>query len=40
MNKAYGSYLSDNYPARATIQVAALPLNASVEIEMIAKIDR
>ena len=37
INEVYGSYLKTPYPARATVQVAALPLGASVEIEMVAR---
>ncbi len=37
VNEIYASYLEEPYPARATVQVAALPLGARVEIEMIAK---
>ena len=36
INEIYGSYLQKPFPARSTVQVAALPLSASVEIEMIA----
>ena len=36
VNEIYGSFFNKNKPARSTIQVAALPLNASVEIEAIA----
>jgi 2-iminobutanoate/2-iminopropanoate deaminase len=36
MNEAYGRYFTDNYPARSTIQVAALPKGANVEIEVVA----
>jgi 2-iminobutanoate/2-iminopropanoate deaminase len=36
MNAIYGQYFSENYPARSTVQVAALPKNALVEIEVIA----
>lgn len=36
VNSAYGSFFNDTPPARATIQVAALPLGARVEIEAIA----
>ena len=35
VNIAYGEYFSDVPPARSTIQVAALPLSAQIEIEMI-----
>lgn len=36
VNKVYGSYFSDAYPARETVCVQALPLGAKVEISMIA----
>ena len=36
MNDIYSQYFTANHPARSTIQVAALPRNASVEIEVIA----
>lgn len=36
MNKVYAEVFVEPYPARTTIGVAALPLGASVEIEMIA----
>ena len=37
MNNIYGGYFADgNYPARATVQVAALPRNANIEISVIA----
>ena len=36
VNQAYGEYFAENPPARSTIQVAALPLGARIEIEMIA----
>ena len=36
MNEIYSQYFTVNHPARSTIQVAALPRNASVEIEVIA----
>ena len=36
VNEIYGSYLSEPYPARATVQVAALPKGVSVEIDAIA----
>ncbi len=38
MNKVYGEYFPENPPARSTIEVAALPLGARVEIEAIAQI--
>lgn len=36
MNEVYGRYFTDNFPARSTVQVAALPKGATVEIEVIA----
>ena len=36
MNRAYAEHFSAPYPARTTIGVAALPLGARVEIEMVA----
>jgi reactive intermediate/imine deaminase len=36
VNEAYGAYLKEPYPARATVQVAALPRGAQVEIDMVA----
>jgi 2-iminobutanoate/2-iminopropanoate deaminase len=36
VNEAYKAYVSEPYPARSTIAVAALPMGAKVEIEMIA----
>jgi len=36
VNEVYKSYLGEPYPARSTIAVAALPMGAKVEIEMIA----
>jgi 2-iminobutanoate/2-iminopropanoate deaminase len=36
MNEVYAKYFTENFPARSTIQVAALPKGASVEIEVIA----
>ena len=36
VNEVYKSYMSEPYPARSTIAVAALPMAAKVEIEMIA----
>ncbi|MCB1643416.1 MAG: hypothetical protein KDI37_16930, partial [Xanthomonadales bacterium] len=37
MNQAYADLLSEPWPARSTIGVAALPLGARVEIEAIAR---
>jgi 2-iminobutanoate/2-iminopropanoate deaminase len=36
MNEVYGRYFTSDYPARTTVQVAALPKGARVEIEVIA----
>lgn len=36
MNQVYASFFGDEPPARSTIQVAALPGGASVEIEAVA----
>lgn len=36
MNEIYSQYFTGDFPARSTIQVAALPRAASVEIEVIA----
>jgi len=36
MNEIYAKYFTSDCPARSTIQVAALPKGASVEIEVIA----
>jgi 2-iminobutanoate/2-iminopropanoate deaminase len=36
MNEVYGSYFSDQPPARSTVQVSALPKGAQVEIEVVA----
>lgn len=38
VNTAYGSFFNVAPPARATVQVAALPLGANIEIEAIAAI--
>lgn len=36
INEVYGSYFSGDYPARETVQVAALPKGVNVEISVIA----
>jgi 2-iminobutanoate/2-iminopropanoate deaminase len=36
VNEVYGSYFTDQFPARETVQVAALPKNVNVEISVIA----
>lgn len=35
-NAIYAEYFANNPPARSTVQVAALPLNARIEVEAIA----
>ena len=37
VNRVYGEHLSSPYPARATVQVAALPRGARIEIDAIAR---
>jgi 2-iminobutanoate/2-iminopropanoate deaminase len=39
MNEVYGQYFSEPFPARATVQVARLPKDARVEIDLIATFD-
>lgn len=36
MNEIYAKFFTENFPARSTLQVAALPKGASVEIEVVA----
>lgn len=36
MNEVYAKYFTRDFPARSTVQVAALPKGASVEIEVVA----
>lgn len=36
MNEIYGEYFQENPPARSTIQVAKLPRDAAVEIDVVA----
>ena len=36
VNEVYGSYFTDNPPARETVQVSGLPKGVHVEISMIA----
>ena len=36
MNEVYGRYFTGDFPARSTVQVAALPRGAKVEIEVVA----
>jgi 2-iminobutanoate/2-iminopropanoate deaminase len=37
VNRIYGEHFESPYPARSTVQVSALPRNALVEIEAIAR---
>jgi len=39
VNQVYGTYFSEPYPARATVQVARLPKDARIEIDLIATFD-
>lgn len=36
MNEVYGTFFTEDFPARSAFQVGALPLGASVEIEAVA----
>jgi 2-iminobutanoate/2-iminopropanoate deaminase len=36
MNEVYGKYFDNNFPARETVQVSALPKFVNVEISMVA----
>jgi 2-iminobutanoate/2-iminopropanoate deaminase len=36
MNDVYAKYFTSDFPARSTVQVAALPKGANVEIEVVA----
>jgi 2-iminobutanoate/2-iminopropanoate deaminase len=40
VNAVYAEYVQEVSPARATVQVAALPRGAAVEIEAIAHLER
>lgn len=39
VNEIYGSYFHSDPPARATVQVAALPLGSRVEVEAVAVLE-
>ncbi len=39
VNKIYGEYFAEPYPARSCVQVAALPKGAKIEAEIIAAVD-
>jgi 2-iminobutanoate/2-iminopropanoate deaminase len=38
LNEVYGRYVGDKPPARATVEVAALPMGAKVEIAVVAHV--
>ncbi len=38
INQVYASYFGSSPPARSTVQVSALPLGASIEIEVVASL--
>ena len=38
LNEVYGRYVGDSPPARATIQIAGLPMGARVEIAVVAHV--
>ncbi|MBY0756720.1 RidA family protein [Clostridium sardiniense] len=38
VNEVYGTYFNENPPARSCVQVAKLPMDAPIEIEVIAKL--
>lgn len=38
VNEIYSTYFSGNYPARSTVEVARLPMDAQIEIEVIAAV--
>jgi 2-iminobutanoate/2-iminopropanoate deaminase len=39
MNEVYAKFFTTDFPARSTVQVAALPRGAAVEIEVIAQFE-
>lgn len=40
VNTAYSRFFTDSPPARSTVQVAALPLNARIEIEAVVSLTK
>ena len=38
MNEVYAQFFTKDFPARSAVQVAALPLGAQVEIEVVAEV--
>lgn len=39
VNEVYGTYMSEPYPARAAVEIADLPIDIGVEIEVIATLE-
>jgi len=39
LNQIYADWLGEHRPARATVAVAALPLNARIEMDLVARVD-
>lgn len=39
VNEVYGSFFTGNYPARETVQVSRLPLNANIEVSVVAVVE-
>ncbi|WP_117595517.1 MULTISPECIES: Rid family detoxifying hydrolase [Haloprofundus] len=39
VNEVYGEYMSDPYPARSAVEVADLPIDIGVEIEVVATVE-
>ncbi|RNF38331.1 RidA family protein [Planococcus salinus] len=40
LNEVYASYFGDHKPARSTVEVARLPKDAKVEIEVVASVEK
>lgn len=40
VNTVYGEYMNEPYPARSAVEVAALPVDIGVEIEVLASANR
>ena len=40
VNEVYGTYFNENPPARSCVQVAKLPMDAPIEIEVVAVINK
>ena len=38
MNKIYSQYIPSNFPARSTLQVARIPKDVLVEVEVVAEV--